>query len=84
MKLSLDKKYFNKYERDSHYVHEPVPVTYQTFEISGEKYFQIDSYSKNVDINKIGPSKQSGHKLQFDRETAKKFIELLKKELDIS
>jgi hypothetical protein len=83
MKLSLDKIYFKKYERESNYIHEPVPVTYQTFTIDEKKYFQMDSYSKGVNINEIGSSKQSNHKLQFDRETAKKFIDLLKKELDI-
>lgn len=83
MKLSFDSKYFKQYIRDSNHVHKSVPVTYQAFKIDGKKYFQIDCYSKNIDIDKIGPSKQSSHKLQFDKENAIKFISLLKKELDI-
>ena len=83
MKLSFNKKYFKEYEREFNYLHESVPVTYQTFTINEEKYFQIDFYSKKTNIMEIGPEKQSKHKLQFDKETAKKFIDLLKKELDI-
>jgi len=84
MKLSFDKKYFKRYIRESHYIHEPAPVTYQTFIIGGEKYFQIDCYKKCIDIEKKGVLEQSDQKLQFDKETAKKFIGLLKKEFDIS
>jgi len=46
MKLSFNKEYFKKYTREAHYVHEPAPVTYQTFIIGGDKYFQIDCYKK--------------------------------------
>jgi len=83
MKLSFDKKYFKNYVRESHYIHEPAPVTYQTFIIGNEKYFQIDCYKKNIDLEKNGTLEQSDQKLQFDKETAKIFINLLKKELDI-
>jgi len=82
MKLSFDKRYFRKYERESNRVHEPMPTTYQVFNIGGQKYFQLDCYKENTDIKEIGSSVQSNHKLQFDKETAKKFIELLKKEFD--
>jgi len=80
MKLSFDKKYFSKYERESNRAHEPMPATYQVFSIGCQKYFQLDCYNKNTDIKEIGPSVQSNHKLQFDKETAARFIELLKKE----
>ena len=80
MKLSFDKRLFSKYERESNHVHEPMPATYQVFSRSGQKYFQLDCYKENTDIKEIGPSVQSKHKLQFDKETAKGFIELLKKE----
>ena len=84
MKLSFNKGFFAKYERNSNYIHEPVPVTYQTFTIGNEKCFQMDCYSKDVDTRNIGPSLQSKHKLQFGREEAKIFIDLLKKEFCFS
>ena len=42
----------------------------------------MDFYSKDVDINSIGPSIQSKHKLQFGEEEAIKMIDLLRKEFD--
>ena len=84
MKISLNNsKYFKKYERNSNYIHESVPVTYQTFIIDNEKYFQIDFYKKSIDIKSISPEIQSKHKLQFDKENAKMFIDILKNEFDI-
>jgi hypothetical protein len=83
MKISFQKKYFKQYSRETNYVHEPAPVTYQTFVIDGKKYLQIDSYTKKTDINEISPSKQSDHKLQFDKETAEEFIKFLMRELVI-
>ena len=80
MRVSFNERYFAEYDRDSHYVHEPVPMTYQTFIINNEKYFQLDCYSKAIIIDDIGPSIQSKHKLQFGEEEAKEFISLLKKE----
>jgi hypothetical protein len=84
MKLSFNRKYFKKYIRESHYVHEPAPVTYQTFIIGTEKYFQLDCYKKNINIEKNGALEQSDQKLQFDKNTAREFIDLLKKEFEIS
>jgi len=84
MKLCLNKKYFREYKRSKNDVHEPAPVTYQTFIIGGEKYFQLDCYKKSIDIEKNGVLEQSDQKLQFDKETALKFISLLKEELSIS
>jgi len=83
MKMSFDKKYYKQYEREFNNIHESAPVTYQTFKINGEKYFQMDYYSKNVNICEIGPLIQSKHKLQFDKKTAKEFINLLIKELEL-
>jgi len=83
LKLSFNKKYFKKYIREFHYVHEPAPVTYQTFLIGNEKYFQIDCYKKSIDIEKDGKLEQSDLKLQFDKNTAINFIDILNKEFDI-
>jgi len=83
MKISLDKKYCKEYARESNKVHDIVPVTYQTFTIKNKKYFQLDGYNSTVDINKTGVLKQSDYKMQFDKDTAKEFIKLLTKELDI-
>ncbi|MCL2138438.1 MAG: hypothetical protein FWH41_02785 [Treponema sp.] len=83
MKISLDKKYCRQYTRESNRLHDIVPVTYQTFEIGGKKYFQLDGYNSRVDLQKTGMLQQSDYKMQFDKETAEKFIKLLKQELDI-
>ena len=83
MKLSFNKTYLKKYVRESNHVHENAPVTYQTFMIGNEKYFQIDCYKKNIDITKNGTLEQSDQKIQFDKETAIKFIDLLRTELEI-
>jgi len=83
MKLSFGKEYFRQYPRTSNFVHEPMPTTWQVFTIGGEKFFQLDCYSEKTDIDSIGPSLQSKHKLQFDRETAQAFIALLKKQFDL-
>jgi hypothetical protein len=83
MKLSLNKKFFRKYdERSINSVHEIAPATYQTFKKGGEKYFQLDIYTIKADIT-ADSLEQSDKKIQFDKETAKEFISLLKKELDI-
>ena len=63
-------------------MHEIAPATFQTFKINGEKYFQLDTYDIGYDIS-ADSLKQSKHKLQFDKETAIEFINLLKKEFDI-
>jgi len=83
MKISFDKKYFRKYERETHSIHEPVPVTYQTFIVDGKKILQIDGYNSKVNIQDIGTLKQSDYKMQFDKETAAEFIKLIRNELGI-
>jgi hypothetical protein len=83
MRISLDKQYCKQYSRESNRVHDIVPVTYQTFTDGIKKYFQLDGYNSKVDIHKTGISKQSDYKMQFDKETAIGFINLLKKEFDV-
>ena len=83
MKLSFNKKYFKNYKRNFNYIHETAPITFQTFEIEGEKYLQIDCYKKNIDIKNTGALEQSNQKIQFDKETAINFIGLLKSEFNI-
>ena len=83
MRISLDKQFCKQYVRESNRVHDIVPVTYQTFNDGGKKYFQLDGYNSKVDIHKTGILKQSDYKMQFDKETAIEFIELLKKEFNI-
>ena len=85
MKLCINNKYWKVYKRTKNNVHEPFPATYQTFlGDDGKMYFQLDTYSKNTAIDTVGLLEQSSHKIQFDKETAEKFINLLKKELSIS
>jgi len=85
MKLCINNKFWKEYRRTKNNVHEPFPATYQTFLGDNEKmYFQLDTYSGNVAIDTDGLLEQSSHKIQFDKETAVKFINLLKKELSIS
>jgi len=85
MKLSFNDKYLKKFSRTRNTIHEPFPATYQTFlGDDGKKYFQLDTYSKNVQVVSTGLLEQSSHKIQFDKETAEKFINLIKKELSIS
>ena len=82
MRLSFKEIYFKKHDRSANSVHEIAPATFQTFKKNGEKYFQLDTYDIGYDISGLS-LKQSKHKLQFDKETARKFINLLKKEFDI-
>jgi hypothetical protein len=85
MKLCFNNKYLKEYKRSRNNVHDPIPVTYQTFAADdGKMYFQLDTYSKNVKIDTTGALDQSDSKIQFDKETAEKFIDLLRKELSIS
>ena len=84
MKLCINDKYLKEYKRSKNNIHEPTPATYQTFSgDDGKLYFQLDTYSKNVNIDIVGFLDQSSNKIQFDKETAIKFINLLKKEFSI-
>jgi len=82
MKIYFNEKYFKEYKRTKNNVHEPFPVTYQTFSgDDGKLYFQLDTYPKNINIDVTGFLEQSSSKLQFDKETAIKLIDIIKKEL---
>jgi len=84
MKLSFNAKYLKEFKRTKNNIHEPVPATYQTFLGDDNKmYFQLDTYTKNTKIDTVGFLEQSSNKIQFDKETAEKFINLLKSEFKI-
>ena len=61
-------------------IHDKVFCTYTVFENLGEKYVQIDTYGRN---EREMPEKAS-QSLQFDKETAKYFVDLMTKELSIN
>ena len=54
-------------------------MTYTVFEVKGEKYIQIDMYGRN----EREMSEKISQSLQFDRETAKFFVNLLVKEFNL-
>lgn len=60
-------------------VHAKVHTTYTVFELDGSKYFQMDTYGKS-DREIPGKISQS---IQFDKESAKFLVELLKKEFKL-
>lgn len=66
-------------DKERNAVHENVIATYSVFDINGKKYFQIDTYGRSSRKyqDKISQS------IQFDIETAKYLIQLLKKEFDV-
>jgi broad-specificity NMP kinase len=66
-------------EKNTNNIHDIVYATYHSFESFGEKYFQIDTYGKPT----REVPKQSSQKIQFNKETAEKLIELLNKEFGI-
>jgi len=68
-----------KIDKNRNMIHEKVFSTYTIFENSGEKYIQIDTYGRN---EREIPEKVS-QSLQFDRETAKFFVNLLVKEFKL-
>lgn len=53
--------------------------TYHTFEEDREKYIQFDTYGT---LNRKSESKSS-QTIQFDRDTAKYIIEILKREFNL-
>jgi len=55
-------------------IHSIVPATYRSFVTGGEKYFQIDTYGNSTREVPEQPSQ----KIQFDKKTAEKIIQLLK------
>lgn len=69
-----------KLNKDRNTVRTPVTATYTMFDtVDGEHYVQIDTYGKN-DREIPGKASQS---IQFDKESAKFLVDLLKKEFDL-
>lgn len=69
----IDLETFEKQNKERNNLHDKVVAKYTTFELAGEKYFQIDTYGK-ADREIPGKISQS---LQFDKESAKEIVELL-------
>ena len=77
-RINLDT--IKKFNKDRNTVHTPVAATYTVFDtVDGKHYVQIDTYGKN-DREIPGKASQS---IQFDKESAKFLVELLKKEFDL-
>lgn len=75
----IDLANFKKYEKERNTVHSKVLATYSTFDIDGEKYFQIDTYGSS---GREMPEKIS-QSFQLDRKTAEYFVNLIIKEFDL-
>lgn len=58
-------------------IHDKVYTTYTVFDAAGNRYVQIDTYGK---IDRENPEKIS-QSIQFDKQTAEFFVDLLKKNL---
>jgi len=69
----------NRKQKSLKNIHDVVYATYHSFEYAGEKFFQLDTYGKPTREVKTQPSQ----KIQFDKKTAEKLIELLSKEFNI-
>ncbi|MDQ0253363.1 flagellar basal body L-ring protein FlgH [Evansella vedderi] len=65
--------------KERNLVHKEVDASYTTFNSTGEKYFQIDTYGSN-DRKFQGKISQS---IQFNKETAVDLITILRKEFNI-
>lgn len=72
--LSAGKLSRTEKERNS--IHRPTTATYTSFILQDKRYFQIDTYGSD---DRIMPEKIS-QSIQFDEETAKVIVDLLKKE----
>ncbi len=68
-----------KLERNRNSIHSEVECTYCTFSEFGKKYIQIDTYGTEQRQVKNQPSQ----KIQFDKDTAIRLIEILNKEFNI-
>lgn len=73
--ITADK--FDRIEKNRNNVHKPVTATFSVFEINGKKYFQIDTYGTS---ERLMPDKVS-QSIQFDKEMAKRLIDILHREL---
>ena len=75
----INLNHFEKKIKDRNQIQEKVNASYSVFTVHGEKYFQIDTYGT---LNRKILNKTS-QTLQFDKESAIKIIELLRKEYNI-
>ena len=75
----INLKNIKKIEKNRNTIHDKVYTTYTVFKADGDRYVQIDTYGK---IDRETPEKIS-QSIQFDKQTAKFIVELLKKEFDI-
>lgn len=75
----IDIKTIEKLRKERNTVHEKVYATYSTFDSYGEHYVQLDTYGRS-DREQPGKISQS---IQFDRETASYFVNLLKGEFGL-
>ena len=75
----IDLQKIKKMDKNRNTIHEEVTATFTFFEMEGEKYFQIDTYGKG---DREMPEKVS-QVLQFDKQTAKYFVNLLIKEFSL-
>ena len=75
--ISLDS--IKKIEKHRNTIHKKVHTTYTAFEMSEEKFVQIDTYGR---IDRENPEKIS-QSFQFDRATARFLVNLLCSEFDL-
>lgn len=69
-----------KRKQSRNIVHQSVPSSYKVFMKGEKKYIQIDTYG-TVNRQDLGKLSQS---IQFDEESVKKLIEILKREFNKS
>ncbi len=75
----IETKTIKKIDKDRNNVHTRVQTTYTVFDYEGRHYVQIDTYGKS---DRDMPEKIS-QSLQFDYESAKYLIDLLRDEFNI-
>lgn len=75
----IDIRTIERLNKERNTIHEKVYATYSTFDSYGEHYVQLDTYGRS-DREQPGKISQS---IQFDRETASYFVNLLKGEFDL-
>ena len=76
----IDINNFEKKIKEKNSIQGKINSSYSVFDINGEKYFQIDMYGSS-DRQIPGKTSQT---IQFDKNAAKKIIEILSKEFNIS
>ena len=79
IRAQINLKNIKKIEKNRNTIHDKVYTTYTVFKADGDRYVQIDTYGK---IDRENPEKIS-QSIQFDKQTAKFIVELLKKEFDM-